>query len=119
MCLAIEPLLAVALTQPENFAAYQREVMFGPVGDYRSAALAGIVKLEERIGVLLRSELAFDPGMPDVEIGRLFLSMVYIELVRVGIGTATEDAVRAGLRTRLTIVREGLRTLQAGTDTSP
>lgn len=119
VCLAIEPLLAVALTQPENFAAYQREVMFGPVGDYRSAALAGIVKLEERIGVLLRSELAFDPGMPDVEIGRLFLSMVYIELVRVGIGTATEDAVRSGLRTRLTIVREGLRTLQAGTDTSP
>jgi len=113
VCLVIEPLLDVALTHPENFAAYQREVMFGPVGAYRSEALAGIVELERRVGALLRSELTNDPGMTEVEVGRLFLSMVYIELVRVGIGSGTGDVVRAGLRARLAVVRHGLRGLDS------
>lgn len=111
VCLAIEPLLAVAIGHPQNFAAYQREVMFGPVGDHRTEALAGIIDLERRVGTLLRSELDATPDLTDVEMGRLFLSMVYIELVRFGIGTEDAEAVRTGLRTRLTVVREGLRRL--------
>lgn len=111
VCLAIDPLLDVAIGHPQNFAAYQREVMFGPVGDHRTEALAGIIDLERRVGALLRSELDASPDLTDVEMGRLFLSMVYIELVRFGIGTENADAVRTGLRTRLTVVREGLRHL--------
>lgn len=106
----MSPILTLALNNPENFAAYEREVMFGPLdSDYRRAAVEGIAHIETQIGAALRADLGQLPsGLTEHSAGRIFLSTIYIELIRLGLGGATREDVEAGIEERLGIIRDGL-----------
>lgn len=112
----ISPILTLALDNPENFAAYQREVLFGNEdSSHRQEALDGIISIETRLGEVLEADIGSLPeDMPCPVAGRVFLSTVYIELIRLGLGGATRSAVEAGINRRLRIVRNGLAADVAG-----
>ncbi|MGL4832040.1 MAG: TetR/AcrR family transcriptional regulator [Propionibacteriaceae bacterium] len=106
----MSPILTLALDNPENFAAYEREVMFGTLdSEERTAAIDGIASIETSIGSALRDDIGGLPfGMTPHTVGRVFLSTVYIELIRLGLGRTTRAEIEAGLAQRLTIIRSGL-----------
>jgi AcrR family transcriptional regulator len=59
----IEPLVQAAITQPENTAVFQREVLFGVDGPYRSEALKRIRELEDAMVTIL-TRYSVSPGTP-------------------------------------------------------
>lgn len=105
----VSPLLEFAVGYPENFVAYQREMMFGPAGKYREDAVRGITMMERTIGQALAADVGGLPdGLSAEEAGRSFLSMIFVELIRVCMHVETRADVEAIVPARLQLFRDGL-----------
>ena len=99
----LEPLVTAMARSRENTAVYQREILFGEPGPYRSEALALVDQLEEAIGAAI---LSFDgttplaerirPGTDAAVAARSLFSVLHMELIRLSIGrSAAADLPRA------------------------
>jgi TetR/AcrR family transcriptional regulator, cholesterol catabolism regulator len=92
----IEPLVLASLAQPENTSVFQREVLFGADGPYRSQALERIHELEETMVTVL------DRCAPDTpsnrRIAEVIFSVVYLKLVRLELGRVSPEDLPEVLR---------------------
>ncbi|MDQ1293776.1 MAG: hypothetical protein QG608_1657 [Actinomycetota bacterium] len=97
----IEPLVLASLAQPENTSVFQREVLFGADGPYRSQALERIHELEEAMVTVL-DRVAPDrssPGTPNNRrIAEIIFSVVYLKLVRLELGKVSPEDLPEVLR---------------------
>ena len=109
------PLVTAGSRHRENTAVYQREILFGEPGRYRSEALALVDQLEEAIGTAL---LSFDGTMPGAErlrpgtdaslAARTVFSVLHMELIRASIGRSTAKDLPRGLNAEIDLVLHGL-----------
>ncbi|TDT33941.1 TetR/AcrR family transcriptional regulator [Naumannella halotolerans] len=90
----LSPLVAAAARDPENSAAYQRELIFGPRGEtYRAEGLALIRELEDTIARRLRDTVpGLDPEPARLAAGTLF-AVTHLAIARLSAGAATEAEV--------------------------
>jgi len=98
----IEPLVGASLTQPENTSVFQREVLFGTDGPYRTQALERIRELEEAMVTILGgpgSDPCFPPGSGHRRIAEIIFSVVYLKLVRLELGRVLPEDLPRVLRT--------------------
>lgn len=106
----IEPLIQAALSQPENTAVYQREVLFGVDGPYRAEALKRIRYLEEAIAVILTRYAEHNPTRAGVDIERAasaVFSVLYLKLIRLELGRVAPRDLPGVLRSDIDhLVRE-------------
>lgn len=97
----IEPLIQAALTQPENAAAYQREVLFGTDGPYRAEALRRIRELEDAMVTVLLQHGRTHPARDGADVERVaatIFSVLYLRLVRLELGTVSAGSLPDLLR---------------------
>ncbi|TFD29050.1 TetR/AcrR family transcriptional regulator [Cryobacterium cryoconiti] len=109
------PLVTAGARHRENTAVYQREILFGEPGPYRSEALTLVDQLEEAIGTAL---LSFDGTMPGVErlrpgtdaslAARTVFSVLHMELIRASIGRSTATDLPRVLSAEIDVVLHGL-----------
>ena len=66
----IEPLVQAFLSQPENTAMFQREVLFGADGPYRAEALNRIRRLEAAMATILNAYTETHATRPGAEVRR-------------------------------------------------
>lgn len=97
----VEPLFQAALDQPENTAVYQREVLFGVEGPYRTEALRRIAHLEGAMADVLARYAESHPVRADADIPRAagtIFSVLYLKLVRLELGRVAPEALPEVLR---------------------
>ncbi len=97
----IEPLVQATLSQPENTAVFQREVLFGVDGPYRSEALRRIQELEDAMATVLTRHASTHPTRPGVDIPRVantIFSVLYVKLIRLELGRVPPTALPEILR---------------------
>lgn len=97
----IEPLVQATLNQPENTAVFQREVLFGVDGPYRSEALRRIRELEQAMSTVLTRHAATHRTRRDADISRVanaIFSVLYVKLIRLELGRVTPAALPEILR---------------------
>jgi TetR/AcrR family transcriptional regulator, cholesterol catabolism regulator len=97
----IEPLVQAALNQPENTSVFQREVLFGVDGAYRAEALERIGELEDAmVTVLARHAESHPPksGADPRRVAETIFSVLYLKLVRLGLGRVSPEALPDALR---------------------
>jgi AcrR family transcriptional regulator len=108
------PLVAAGARHRENTAVYQREILFGEPGPYRSEALALVDQLEEAIGTALQS---FDgtpgaerlrPGTDATLAARSVFSVLHMELIRSSIGRSAAADLHRVLSAEIDLVLHGL-----------
>ena len=109
------PLVAAMARHRENTAVYQREILFGEPGPYRSEALALIDQLEEAIGAAL---LSFDgttqlterlrPGMDAAVAARSLFSVLHMELIRLSIGRSAAADLPGALNAEIDLFLHGI-----------
>ncbi|MDQ1289379.1 MAG: hypothetical protein QG622_2945 [Actinomycetota bacterium] len=97
----VEPLVQAAITQPENTAVFQREVLFGADGPHRTEALTRIQELEEAMASMLGRYAESREVRPDADVRRVagvIFSVLYLKLVRLELGRVEPDALPGVLR---------------------
>ena len=97
----IEPLVHAALTQPENTAVFQREVLFGIDGPYRAEALNRIRELEDAMVTILNRYAEGHQTRDGVDVRRVastIFSVLYLRLVRLELGRVTPQDLPGVLR---------------------
>jgi AcrR family transcriptional regulator len=97
----IEPLVQAFLSQPENTAVFQREVLFGVDGPYRAEALDRIRELEEAMATVLTRYAETHPTRAGVDVRRVastIFSVLYLKLVRLELGQVAPQALPGELR---------------------
>ncbi|WP_277870459.1 TetR/AcrR family transcriptional regulator [Cryobacterium sp. TmT3-12] len=109
------PLVAAGARHRENTAVYQREILFGEPGAYRSEALALVDQLEQAIGTAL---LSFDGRTPGAErlrpetdttlAARSVFSVLHMELIRSSIGRSVAADLHRVLSVEFELVLHGL-----------
>jgi TetR/AcrR family transcriptional regulator, cholesterol catabolism regulator len=106
----VEPLMQAALSQPENTAVFQREVLFGVDGPYRAEALRRIRELEEAIVIVLSRHAQIHKTRAGAEIARaasIIFSVLYLRLVRLELGQIRPDTLPDEMRSDVAyLVRE-------------
>ncbi|MHB9861396.1 TetR/AcrR family transcriptional regulator [Streptomyces sp. YIM S03343] len=106
----VEPLFQAALDQPENTAVYQREVLFGVEGPYRTEALRRITQLEEAMAGVLVRYAESHAIRSDADIRRAagtIFSVLYLKLVQVALDRVRPEALPDVLRSDVDyLVRE-------------
>jgi TetR/AcrR family transcriptional regulator, cholesterol catabolism regulator len=110
----VEPLIQAALSQPENTAVYQREVLFGVDGPYRAEALGRIRELEDAMGAVLIQHAETHEVRSGADARRAagtIFSVLYLKLVRLELGRVSPQALPDVLRSDVEyLVRELLGT---------
>jgi TetR/AcrR family transcriptional regulator, cholesterol catabolism regulator len=97
----VEPLVQAALNQPENTAVFQREVLFGVDGPYRTEALGRIRELEDAMVTILTRYGQTEATRPTVDIRRVastIFSVLYLKLVRLELGQVSPEDLPDVLR---------------------
>lgn len=105
----IEPLIQAAITQPENTAVFQREVLFGVDGPYRAEALKRIRELEDAMVTILtqysaktdvraRTDVDGDGGTDVRRVASTVFSVLYLRLVRLELGRVSPAELPEVLR---------------------
>lgn len=97
----IEPLFLAAVEHPENTTAFQREVLFGAEGPYRSEALERIRGLEEAMVTVLTRYADSHPIRAGADLHRTattVFSVLYLRLVRLELGWDGATDLSAKLR---------------------
>ena len=92
----VEPLVQAAISHPENTSVFQREVLFGADGPYRTEALQRIRELEEAMVTILARH-----APPEVDVRRVagtIFSVLFLKLVRFELGQVSGDALPEVLR---------------------
>jgi TetR/AcrR family transcriptional regulator, cholesterol catabolism regulator len=92
----VEPLFQAALNQPENTTVYQREVLFGVEGPYRTEALGRIAELEEAMADVLGRYAGSHATHPAADIRRAagtIFSVLYLKLVRLELGRVSPESL--------------------------
>jgi AcrR family transcriptional regulator len=106
----IEPLVQAFLSQPENTAGYQREVLFGADGPYRAEALDRIRQLEDAMAMILTRYAATGATRHGVDVRRVastIFSVLYLKLVRLELGQVSPRTLPDELRSDIDyLVRE-------------
>mgnify|MGYP006384310723 FL=1 len=111
----IEPLVQAFLSQPENTAVYQREVLFGADGPYRAEALRRIRHLEDAMATILTRYAAGHVTRPGVDLRRVastIFSVLYLKLVRLELGQVTPQALPGVLRSDIDYLLQDLLGVQ-------
>lgn len=107
----IEPLVQAFLSQPENTAVFQREVLFGADGPYRAEALSRIRKLEDTMTAILTSYAASHPLRAGADLRRVastIFSVLYMRLVRLELGQVCPESLPSILRSDVEYLVSGL-----------
>jgi AcrR family transcriptional regulator len=107
----IEPLVRAALAHPENTSAFQREVLFGSVGPYRTQALERIRELEEAMVTVLTRHAEQQPPRPGADPRRVaatVFSVLYLKLVRLELGRVSPQALPGDLLADVDYLVRGL-----------
>lgn len=97
----VEPLVQAAINQPENTAVFQREVLFGGDGPYRSEALKRIRELEEAMVTILTRYAEARPTREGADVRRVassVFSVLYMRLVRLELGRVSPSELPDVLR---------------------
>jgi AcrR family transcriptional regulator len=97
----VEPLVQAAVTQPENTAVFQREVLFGAEGPYRTEALGRIRELEDAMVTVLQRHGRTHPPREGADVRRVaatIFSVLYLKLVRLELGRVSPESLPEVLR---------------------
>ena len=86
----LRPLSEESMTHPENMIAYEREALFGSA-EHRDSATASVSRVEEAILEVLQLHQALprDPSAQLGDIAHIIYAVLYLDLVKVGIGHAS------------------------------
>lgn len=106
----LEPIVDLSFSLPENFAAYYREILFGPPSEDRDAAITVLRELETRIGEILEAHdgVRITNGLDTRQAGRLVWSSMYLEIVGASLRDESDDVRHETLRRHLGAVLHGL-----------
>ncbi|MDJ0392806.1 helix-turn-helix domain-containing protein [Rhodococcus sp. G-MC3] len=117
----LEPLIQISVTQPENTAVYQREVLFGAQGHHRSEALKRISEFEAAIGEVLRERGGLRTDIEPAGAARTIFSALHMEIIRLGLGRENAATLPDSLRRDVDLLLHGAlggRSLGSGTEGS-
>ncbi len=100
----VAPTLQRALDDPENSAAYQRELLFGPAAErYRSEGLALVLRLETAITERL-TEIAAEQGLAEDDArlaGGTVFGALLLAIARIAAGARSGHDATADLRRQI------------------
>ncbi len=104
------PLLELAATHEENFSVLVREVLFGPPGRHRDAALALVHRVEDTLRELLATppEPAIRPGADLINAARALVFAMLLEISSTRLGLHPETGTADRIRAQLDLVLHGI-----------
>lgn len=116
----LAPLLALAAVHEENFSVFIKEVLFGPSGQHRDAALGQVQRIEAALCGLLAQRDDREPQPPQRQDADLtnaaralaFAVLLEVSSSRLGLHPATTTTER--VRAQLDLVLHGILRPRAG-----
>ncbi|WP_157084344.1 TetR/AcrR family transcriptional regulator [Millisia brevis] len=118
----IAPTMERARRHPENAAAYQRELMFGPVGEtYRNEGMALVLRLEQSIALRLTAAAVDHPSVDEAARAASLsvFAALHLAIARFTSGLHPDSDPCADMRVQARQIVLGFLTQTTHSDTAP